>query len=121
MRLLKTSPEGARRPQEAPGGPRNPRRPRRPQKAYRLRKTETLFSPAAAASRLAEMERVDPEGLWTFVEGHTHNKFNGAHCVSRTQGFVIGPHDDSGAPGALETVLFLEADAGGSGGCGNTR
>ena len=82
-------------------------RHRRPQKAYRLRKTETLFSPAAAASRLAEMERVDPEGLWTFVEGHTHNKFNGAHCVSRTQGFVIGPHDDSGAPGALETVLLF--------------
>ena len=52
------------------------------------------------------MERVDPEGLWTLVEGHTHKKFNGAHCVSRTQGFVIGPHDDSGTPGALERVFF---------------
>lgn len=61
------------------------------------------FAPAAAASRLRTMEALDPGAEFCLIEKEKHAKYNGAHSISRTCSFVITPHDDSAAGGALET------------------
>lgn len=67
---------------------------------------EKKYAPAAAVSRLRVMQEADPGGKSSLVEGYPHVLFNGGHVISRTRGFVIAPHDDSSASGALETVFF---------------
>jgi hypothetical protein len=68
---------------------------------------ERIVVPAAAASRLRMAKRVDPHGKYVLVAGDAHEKYNGAFAGSSTRGYAVEPHDDSGAAGVLEFVIFV--------------
>ena len=70
---------------------------------------EQWVAPAAAVQRKAVADKHDPEQQHRFGDQpyHKDTAATTAFAGSLSASFVIEGHDDSGVPGALETVAFL--------------
>ena len=71
--------------------------------ANQLTLLEMALAPICEAQRALVAETLDP------YEHHRMTPFCSAFSASTSIGFVIDPHDDSGLPGVLEFVQFLNA------------